>query len=185
MRALFFRLIGATVDLEKCYYFLYEYLVAKFGFDTEKNEPRQVLQFLARKPELNAKVYDSIRHLRSKTVSCAQAIRKALVSDSSGAEGRTVLLSRLAALGGFGFVIGPTIAGRLVALHVRYVVAVHLLLACTSLAMAAQLCRGSGKGGTATHGAPAACQGGVSELLRIQSVPSLMAVPPLPLPRQS
>ena len=31
-----------------------EYLVAKFGFDTAKNEPRQVLHFLAWKLDLNA-----------------------------------------------------------------------------------------------------------------------------------
>ena len=42
-----------------------EYLVAKFGFDTAKNEPRQVLQFLAGKLELNTVVYDRIRQLRA------------------------------------------------------------------------------------------------------------------------
>ena len=41
-----------------------EYLVAKFGFDTEKNEPRQVLQFLAGKLEFNTVVDDRIRQLR-------------------------------------------------------------------------------------------------------------------------
>ena len=42
-----------------------EYLVAKFGFDTAKNEPRQVLHFLAGKLEFNTVVDDRIRQLRS------------------------------------------------------------------------------------------------------------------------
>ena len=41
----------------------HDYLVAKFGFDTAKNEPRQVLQFLAEKLELNTVVDDRIRQL--------------------------------------------------------------------------------------------------------------------------
>ena len=41
-----------------------EYLVAKFGFDTAKNEPRQVLHFLAGKLEFNTVVDDRIRQLR-------------------------------------------------------------------------------------------------------------------------
>ena len=41
-----------------------EYLVAKIGFDTAKNEPRQVLHFLAGKLEFNTIVDDRIRQLR-------------------------------------------------------------------------------------------------------------------------
>ena len=41
-----------------------EYLVAKFGFDTAKNESRQVLHFLAEKLELNTVLQDRIRQLR-------------------------------------------------------------------------------------------------------------------------
>ena len=43
-----------------------EYLVAKFGFDTAKNEPRQVLHFLAGKLEFNTVVDDRIRQLKKK-----------------------------------------------------------------------------------------------------------------------
>ena len=42
-----------------------EYLVANFGFDTAKNESRQVLHFLAEKSELNTVLQDRIRQLRS------------------------------------------------------------------------------------------------------------------------
>ena len=41
-----------------------EYLVAKFGFDTAKNESRQVLHFLAEKLKLNTVLQDRIRQLR-------------------------------------------------------------------------------------------------------------------------
>ena len=41
-----------------------EYLVANFGFGTAKNEPRQLLQFLAGKLDFNTVAYDRIRQLR-------------------------------------------------------------------------------------------------------------------------
>ena len=42
-----------------------DHMVAKFGFARAKNEPRQVLHFLAGKLEFNTVVDDRIRQLRS------------------------------------------------------------------------------------------------------------------------
>ena len=46
-------------------------------------------------------------------------------------------------MGGFGFVVGPTLAGRLVAIDIRYVVAVHLLLASPDVTTPNDISRGS------------------------------------------
>jgi DHA1 family tetracycline resistance protein-like MFS transporter len=57
------------------------------------------------------------------------ALRKALVSDLSPPAERTTALGRLAACGGVGFVIGPTLAGRLADIDVNLSVRAQLLLA--------------------------------------------------------
>ena len=132
--------------------------------------------------------------LLSRTTSSSGAIRKALVSDSSDPADRTALLSKLAALGGCGFIVGPTLAGRLVALQLNYVIIMHLLLACLSIAMATQLCwdadtaaatekharkgkpaaaGGGGREGAGAGGAAAAAPG-MRELLSSKGVPGLI-----------
>ena len=60
-----------------------EYLVAKFGFDTAKNERQQVLQCLAKNLEFNAVERDRIRQLRSPEEYAADGLRS-VPKDRSG-----------------------------------------------------------------------------------------------------
>ena len=64
------------------------------------------------------------------------ALRKALVSDLSPPVDRTAALGRLAACGGLGFVIGPTLAGRLADIDVKLSVRAQLLIASAAVCTA-------------------------------------------------
>ena len=72
------------------------------------------------------------------------ALRKALVADLSEPSGRTAALGRLAAMGGAGFVVGPTLAGRLVDLDVAYAVCAQTALASVAVSLAVTIWRRSG-----------------------------------------
>ena len=71
------------------------------------------------------------------------ALRKALVADLSEPSGRTAALGRLAAMGGAGFVVGPTLAGRLVDLDVTYAVYAQTALASVAVSLAVTIWRRS------------------------------------------
>ena len=64
------------------------------------------------------------------------ALRKALVSDLSPPVDRTAALGRLAACGGLGFVIGPTLAGHLSDIDVKLSVRAQLLIASVAVCTA-------------------------------------------------
>ena len=72
------------------------------------------------------------------------ALRKALVADLSEPSGRTAALGRLAAMGGAGFVVGPTLAGRLVDLDVTYAVYAQTALASVAVSLAFTIWQRSG-----------------------------------------
>lgn len=79
--------------------------------------------------------------LLGRCVTTSGALRKALVADLSPASGRTTALGRLAACGGAGFVVGPTLAGQLVAVDVAYAVRAQLLLAVGAVSIAVSIWR--------------------------------------------
>jgi DHA1 family tetracycline resistance protein-like MFS transporter len=69
------------------------------------------------------------------------ALRKAFVSDLSSPAERTSALGRLAACGGVGFVIGPTLAGRLADIDINLAVRAQLLLASLAICTAVVIWR--------------------------------------------
>jgi MFS family permease len=71
------------------------------------------------------------------------ALRKAFVADLSAPTERTAALGRLAACGGVGFVIGPTLAGRLADIDVNLAVRAQLLLATVAVCIALTIWKSS------------------------------------------
>lgn len=82
--------------------------------------------------------------------STSGSLRKAYVADTSPAAERTAALGKLAACGGCGFIVGPTLAGRLADVDVAYAVQAQLLLAAGSVAIAASVWHSSAPAAVAT-----------------------------------